>query len=284
MMAKFKPVTLLLPALVILTGCSGIFSDSQAQQQSVQGSQAVAVLSEPMRYETYAEVLERYVDQNGFVDYQGLQANSEKLRAFNQALGEVSPAQFAAWGEADQIAFLINAYNSFTLQSIIDQDPIKPSIRDIPGVWRIRRFRIAGQSKTLDGIEHDTLRKDYQEPRIHAALNCTAISCPPLRFEPYTGEKLDTQLEEQTRQWINSPHGLQIDRNTNTVSISAIFDWFGEDWIPAYQTAEFAGNEKQRSALNFVSNYVNSGDRDYLRQGSYDVKYLDYDWALNSQE
>ncbi|PSB22769.1 DUF547 domain-containing protein [filamentous cyanobacterium CCP1] len=283
-MAKFRLVAILLPALVILTSCSGSIPGSQTQQQTAQENQAV-VSSEPLNYDIYAEVLKRYVDEDGFVDYQGLQLDSEQLRAFNQALGEVSSEQFESWSEPDQIAFLINAYNSFTLQSIIDQTPIKASIRDIPGVWRIRRFNVAGQSKTLDDIEHGTLRKDYLEPRIHAALNCTAISCPRLRTEPYTGDRLDTQLDEQVRQWLDSPHGLQIDRDANVVSLSAIFDWFGEDWISAYNTETgFSGNQKQRSALNFISNYVSPDDREYLQQGNYDVNYLEYDWALNIQE
>lgn len=283
-MAKLRSAAMILSALVILASCSGSIPGSQTQQQTAQEKQAV-VSSEPLNYDIYAEVLKRYVDEDGFVDYQGLQLDSEQLRAFNQALGEVPSEQFESWSEPDQIAFLINAYNSFTLQSIIDQTPIKASIRDIPGVWRIRRFNVAGQSKTLDDIEHGTLRKDYLEPRIHAALNCTAISCPRLRTEPYTGDRLDAQLDEQVRQWLDSPHGLQINRDANVVSLSAIFDWFGEDWIPAYSTETgFAGNQKQRSALNFISNYVSPDDREYLQQGNYNVNYLEYDWALNIQE
>jgi hypothetical protein len=275
-----KTLLILLPLLLISAGCSS----PSPQVQLSEASSTAASPAEPFRYDAYAAILSKYVDEKGLVDYAGLQADAELLRAFNQSLGEVAPATFQAWSEADQIAFLINAYNAFTLQSIIDQTPIKASIRDIPGVWRIRQFELAGESKTLDNIEHQTLRKQYQEPRIHAAVNCSAISCPVLRTEPYTGGKLDAQLTEQVQRWLTSPEGLQIDRTNNTVYLSQIFDWFGEDWSAAYATKDgFSGNDKERAVLNFVSQYVSPEDRDYLQKGGYQVKYLDYNWALNQQ-
>jgi hypothetical protein len=281
-MIQLKHPFIFLSVVVTLIGCSANLPlQSQSSQADVQ-AQAENVEA-PFSYDAYAVILQRYVDEQGFVDYRGLQADAEPLKAFNRALGDVKPETFATWNEAEQIAFLINAYNAFTLESIVDQKPLKASIRDIPGVWRIRKFQVAGQSKTLDDIEHQTLRKNYQEPRIHAALNCTAISCPPLRTEPYRGEFLDAQLEDQVRRWLNSQQGLQIDREANRVAISAIFDWFGKDWIATYATEDFTGNEKQRAALNFISNYVSPTDREYLKQGNYRLSYLDYDWSLNSQ-
>lgn len=275
-----KTLLFLLPLIVISTSCSTSPSPPPVQQPEANST----VATEPFRYDAYAALLSQYVDEKGLVDYAGLQADGEALRAFNRSLGQVSPATFQAWSEADQIAFLINAYNAFTLQSIIDQTPIKDSIRDIPGVWRIRKFELAGEAKTLDNIEHQTLRKLYQEPRIHAAVNCSAISCPVLRTEPYTGEKLDAQLNEQVQRWLNSPEGLKIDRANNTVYLSQIFDWFGEDWQAGYATKEgFSGNDKERAVLNFVSQYLSSTDQDYLQKGGYQVKYLEYNWALNQQ-
>ena len=141
-----------------------------------------------------------------------------------------------------------------------------------------------GQSVTLDTIEHEILRKEFQEPRIHAALVCAAISCPTLRQEPYTGDSLNQQLDDQVRKWLSSAHGLKIDRAQNQVSISSIFDWFGEDWQAQYAAEEtFAGSPKERAALNFISNYVSSEDKEYLVQGNYKLDYLTYDWSLNRQ-
>ena len=137
---------------------------------------------------------------------------------------------------------------------------------------------------TLDHIEHGILRKRYDEPRIHAALVCAAVSCPPLRQEPYTGGQLDRQLDDQTRLWLASPQGLVIDRATNTVAISAIFQWFGEDWKRRYATDHsFGRHGKQREVLNFISSYAPASEKEFLRKGDYNLVTLNYNWLLNSQ-
>lgn len=280
-----KSLSVLLPMLLLLASCSTVLNSRSPEPAGAEATEATVAASTgtPFRYDAYTALLQRYVDQQGLVDYQGLQENSASLKAFNQAIGEVPATTYESWSEAEKMAFLINAYNSFTLESIIDQNPLKASIRDIPGVWRVRRFQVAGQSKTLDDIEHGTLRPTFQDPRVHAALNCTAISCPVLRQEPYTAEKLDAQLEEQVQRWLASPQGLQIDRANNRVQLSAIFDWFGEDWIAKYGTDAGPGNDKQRATLNFISQYVSAEDRQYLQQGTYELGYLEYDWTLNRQ-
>jgi hypothetical protein len=275
-----------LGTLVALTGCG--ISQSTANQPPEGVTVEVQTISNevgaPLDYSAYDKILKTYVDEQGFVDYEALKANRGALDTFNASLGAVTPEQYNSWSEADQIAFWVNAYNSFTLQSIIDQTPLKSSIRDIPGVWRIRSFDIAGQSKTLDNIEHKTLRVDFNEPRIHAALVCAAVSCPPLRQEAYTGDRLDAQLEEQSQVFLDGIHGLKIDRTANEVYLSSIFDWFGKDWISTYGVESgFAGNDNEKAVLNFVTNYVSPEDAEYLQAGNYSVKYLDYDWGLNIQ-
>lgn len=262
-------------------GCSTPSSEEPSSEEISSPSSDEA---DAFSYEPYAELLQTYVDENGMVDYESLQQNRQGLDQFNASIGAVSPATYESWSDEQKIAFLINAYNSFTLQSIIDQDPIKDSIRDIPGVWRIRTFEIAGESKTLDNIEHQTLRKDFNEPRIHAALNCTALSCPTLRQEPYRADQLDQQLDEQVEQWLLSPYGVQIDREAGEVKISEIFNWFGEDWLADYGVESgFAGSDKERAALNFMTQYLSEEDAAYLEAGDYQVKYLDYDWSLNQK-
>lgn len=275
----------LLATVMLMTGCSSIVSSTSNSQKASTTQASNLSSSEDFSYAPYTDILDTYVNREGLVDYQSLQANRQKLDAFNASIGDVSPDTYNSWDDAQKIAFLINAYNSFTLEAIIDQDPLKSSIRDIPGVWRIRSFEIAGQQKTLDNIEHQTLRTDFNEPRIHAALVCAAMSCPPLRTEPYRAETLDVQLDDQTDQWLSrSDIGFKIDPDANQVYLSSIFDWFGEDWIPSYGVEdEFTGNEKQRAALNFISQYVSPEEREYLLEGNYDITYLDYDWSLNIQ-
>lgn len=275
----------LLTAILMGIAIANRVSLFNSTPQSIQIAADAPVLAQgSFDYQDYRQVLADYVDERGLVDYQGLQQNREQLDRFNQSLGAVSPATYGNWDQAEQIAFLINAYNAFTLQSIIDQEPLKASIRDIRGVWNRRKFNLAGSEKTLDNIEHDILRQEFNEPRIHVALVCAAKSCPPLRNEPYLPATLETQLADQTTKFAASPHGLQIDRQDNRVYLSAIFKWYGKDFIPSYGVAaKFGGNESQRAVLNYFSAQLNAQERQFLEQGNYQVKYLDYDWSLNQQ-
>lgn len=289
-----KLLVLGVASMVALSGCSNLANSTQntaqdnlkptASSQEADKSGAEVAVSEPFDYQDYAEVLSTYVNDQGLVDYKQLQANRQQLDRFNQSLGAVSPETYAAWSEAEQIAFLVNAYNSLTLQSIIDQDPLKDSIRDISGVWRRRKFDLAGEQQTLHNIEHDILRKDFNEPRIHVALVCAAISCPVLRTEPYLAEKLDAQLEEQTAKFAASPHGFSVDQAAKTVYLSSIFKWFGEDYEPTYGVKDkFDGNDEQRAVLNHLSPVLDPEVQTFLRESDYKIKYLDYDWSLNIQ-
>lgn len=266
---------------VLLGSCS--VNTSTTQTEGV----ALAVSGEAdinQAYETYTDVLQTYVDGTGMVDYAALQQNRQPLDEVNNTIAVIDDETFNSWTEAEQIAFWVNAYNSITLASIVNQDPIKDSIKDIPGVWRFTKHDVKGESLTLDNVEHQNLRANYNEPRIHAALVCAAVSCPPLRLEPFVGESLDAQLDDQVEKFLAKTDGLRIDKTEGVVYISKIFDWFGKDWIPTYGTDEgFAGSEAERAVLNFISNYVSDEDKAYLMEGNYRVTYFNYDWALNVQ-
>ena len=277
---RISKLSFTLTIALVLTTVTGLGVKAPHQSDRVYAQNVTS--NKSLSYQPYDQILKTYI-KGLRVDYQSLQSNRSQLDSFNKALGDVNNATYNSWSEQEKIAFLINAYNSFTLESIIDQTPIKKSIRDIPGVWKRRKFKVAGQLKTLDNIEHDILRKQFNEPRIHMALVCAAISCPPLRKEAYTGQKLNAQLDDQTRRFLASPHGFKIDRNAKRVYLSSIFKWFGEDWLKTYSVdGKFAGNAKQRAVLNFVSKYLNQSDRDFLIKGDYKISYLRYDWSLNN--
>ncbi|MEM8677311.1 MAG: DUF547 domain-containing protein [Cyanobacteria bacterium P01_G01_bin.67] len=279
-------------SMVAITGCSNLANSTQSTAQdtikastnTVDVSETKVAVNQAFDYQDFGDVLQTYVNDQGLVDYAGLQVNREQLDRFNQSLGDVTAETYASWSEAEQIAFLTNAYNAFTLQSIIDQNPLKDSIRDISGVWNRRKFTLAGEQKTLNNIEHDILRKEFNEPRIHVALVCAAISCPPLRNEPYLPETLDAQLDDQTIKFAASPHGFSLDAQDKRVYISSIFKWYGQDFEPSYGTkTKFKGNDKQRAVLNYLSPVLKSETQTFLNQEDYKVKYLDYDWSLNKQ-
>lgn len=238
----------------------------------------------PFDYSDYEATLSKYVSADGVVDYTGLQADREALDRFNTSLGEVTPATYQAWSGDDRLAFLINAYNSLTLASIIDEHPVK-SIKNISGVWDRRKFSVVGSDTTLNGIEHGTIREQFSEPRIHFAVNCASIGCPILRNEPFTGDALDEQLEEQTNVSIASDAHFSIDRDKNEVFVSSVFKWFGEDWVPGFaQGEQLPGlNEKETAAANFLSQYVSDEDKDFLLAGGYKLKFIKWDWDLNGK-
>ena len=280
--------SLLLVAAIIgvsaIASCSNLVNSTQSTTTVSESAETKVAATKPFTYQDYADILQAYVNDQGLVDYTALQANRQQLDRFNQSLGNVSPETYASWSEAEQIAFLTNAYNSLTLQSIIDQEPLKDSIRDISGVWNRRKFPVAGEERTLDNIEHDILRKDFNEPRVHVALVCAAISCPSLRNEPYLADTLDAQLQDQTVKFASSPHGFDLDRQEQKVYLSSIFKWYGQDFEATYGTEdEFEGNDKQRAVLNYFSPVLDQQSQTFLKQGDYKVKYLDYDWSLNKQ-
>ena len=259
-------------AVLILVGCGNPSTNSQAPPNDSSASKTTVIANQPFSYDDYATVLATYVNEEGLVDYPALQANREQLDRFVAAMGAVPKGTYQSWDESEQLAFLINAYNAFTLQSIIDQKPLKKSIRDIPGVWKWRKFKIAGDNKTLDNIEHDTIRKDFNEPRIHLALVCAAISCPPLRKDPYIGSELDQQLDDQVETFIISPHGFNIDKDKRKVSLSSIYKWFGEDWVKSYAASDqYTGSKNEKAVLNFLSGYLDTSEKDYLQKGDYDI-------------
>ena len=247
-------------------------------------------------YADYAAVLKAYVNVEGLVDYKSLKADRMRLDRFNASSAKHPRAAYEEWTENEKIAFWINAYNSLTLQAIIDHYPIEASfigsfrfpddsIRQIPGVWDKLEFKAMGRPMTLDEIEHETLRVEFNEPRIHLALVCASMSCAVLRTEPYTGERLSAQLDEQTRRFLQRPKNFRIDRDNNRVHLSSLFKWYGKDFVKTYGTdTGYEGHDRiERAVLNFSSNYLGDSDRSYLRDRRYGIKYLDYDWSLNEQ-
>lgn len=281
----------LAPRLLLLISLSLFFSgcansvNSLIQTQPTQDSPTTTlVAAQSFNYQDYAQILQQYVNSQGRVNYEALKNNRQQLDKFNQAIGAVSPDTYNSWPEKEQIAFLVNAYNSLTLEAIIDNYPVK-SIRNIPGVWKRKKFPVMGQEMTLDQIEHQILRQNFDEPRIHLALVCAAISCPKLRIEPYIGEKLDFQLDEQTRIFLANPNHFRVDDSSQTVYVSSIFKWFGQDFEKSYGKTENLSNlnRKETAFLNFFSQYLSPFESDYLTKGGYKVKYLNYDWSLNTQ-
>jgi hypothetical protein len=282
---RLNRILVLFPLLLILTACIEKSNSSSLGGQEKQKQESSVVADRSLNVADYAEVLKEYVDSSGRVDYENLKNNRQKLDKFNAAIGSTTSATYDSWTNEEKIAFLLNAYNSLTLEAIIDNYPTE-SIRDISGVWDRKKFKVIGQEMTLNDIEHEILRKKFNEPRIHMALVCASIGCPKLRTEPYTAENLNTQLDEQTKVFLAIPDNFRIDRSSKQVYVSSIFKWFGEDFEKSYSQKEnFVNlNGKETAFINFIGQYLMPTDKEYLLRGGYRLSYTDYDWSLNGKQ
>ncbi len=234
----------------------------------------IAAQARAVDEELYASILEQHtiaVDDiaSTRVDYGALRT-SQEWKALVQSLRDANPGRLASRDE--KLAFWINAYNILAIDLVRRHYPID-SIRSIgsllSAVWKKRAGEIGGRAYTLHEIEHEILRP-MGEPRIHAAIVCASLSCPPLRREPYRAGALDAQLDDNVRRWLADPRkGVRIDRSARTLVLSPILDWFAED---------FAGG-----VLPFVTAHLPDEEASWIRaqQGTLRIRYFEYDWRLN---
>ena len=253
--------------------------------------------SDGLSYDDYAAALKRHVDKTGMINYRQLKAKPQQLQSFLAALAALDANTYEKWSENDQIAFWLNAYNGLTLNVLIDNYPIKSSffrsrvypknsIRQIPGVWDKMTFAVMGRDLTLAQIEHEILRKKFDEPRIHVAMVCAAMSCPPLRNEPYIGHKLDEQLADQSRKFLANRQSFRADRQKSVLYLSPILKWFAEDFVNKHAPQKNIGRHERKTSavLNFIAAYLPKSKADFVLKGNFKIKYLKYDWSLNEQK
>ena len=219
------------------------------------------------------------------VDYAGFKADRAALKPYLDALSAVSEADYRRWSSPQQLAFLINAYNAYTVELILIRYPDLKSIKDLGSVfqspWKKPFFTLLGKERSLDDVEHGLIRAPgvFNEPRIHVAVNCASIGCPMLRDEAFTADKLDAQLEDSMRRFLADRSRNRFDAASNTLSVSKIFDWYKGDFEQGYQgfTSLDATFARYADALGDTPQA-----RDAIRNGGLNIRYLDYDWALNA--
>lgn len=239
----------------------------------------------------FTQLLSQVVTDNK-VNYRALRADPSRLDAYLQALAAPSRAEFERWSREQQIAYWINAYNASVLKAIVNAYPIKRkgfkglvfpsnSIWQIPGVWKkLTQPLVGGEAHSLDQIEHDILRPQYNEPRIHFAVVCASIGCPPLRSEAFAAKRLDEQLRDQAKQFLSDrTHGAVIDEKQ--LRVSRIFKWFGEDFTQYAPQHCKSGRRKPAGVVAFVAQFVGNKVLEDYCDGRVRLKYLDYDWHLN---
>ncbi len=216
------------------------------------------------------------------VNYAGMKTDHAKLTAYLTALGKVDKQTFEQWPAPQQLSFLINAYNAWTVELILTAYPDIKSIKDLGSFfsspWSKKFIVLLGETRSLDNIEHELIRGDnkYGDPRIHFAVNCASIGCPALREEAYTAEKLEQQLEQQTVRFLSDKTRNRF--NKAEMELSSIFKWYQEDFSLGFRASD--------SLSAFILLYAESlgltpEQQALLKAKKMDVDYLPYDWQLN---
>ena len=189
-------------------------------------------------HSAFNELLQKHVDGDGWVDYDGFKSDSDALDQYIKSLGEVPLKEL---GRDQRLATLINAYNAFTIRLILDNQPIE-SIKKIPDEkrWDAKRWKLGDATFSLSQIEHEQIRPNFKEPRIHFAVVCAAVGCPPLRNEVYSADQLDNQLEEQTqyvhdhKTWFQFADGEEDE--AATVKLTKLYKWYDGDFKQAAES------------------------------------------------
>ncbi len=214
------------------------------------------------------------------VDYAGFAADRTRLATALDAMSAVDAAAFAGWSREQQMALLVNAYNAFTVELVLTGGPDLTSIKELGSLlrspWQKPFFTMFGARRDLDWIEHQQLRPRYQEPRLHAALNCASIGCPALRPDAFVATRLEAQLDDSMRRFLR-------DRTRNRVregrlEVSMIFKWYAGDFE--------RGDTGLHSVADLFARYADAlspdpGVQAALRRRELAVSYLPYDWSLN---
>ena len=244
-------------------------------------------------YAAYDSQLKKHVkwlpdNKQSRVNYKGLAADHAELTKTLDTFSAVTPAQFAAFSKEQQMAFLINAYNAYTLELILTKYPDVNSIKDLGSTfsspWKKTFFKLLGEERNLDWIEHDKLRPTgknivnggYQDPRIHVAIVCASIGCPALPPEAFTAAKLDAQLESGMVKFVGDKTRNRFEGGK--LQVSSIFKWFKDDFEIGYKGFGKVEDVFAKYADIFSNDVAIQGQ---IRAKTVPISHLDYDWSLN---
>lgn len=233
----------------------------------------------------YDQLLDLYV-RDGLVYYRAVRSDRARLDRYLSALGAVTPATYQEWKREQQLAFWINAYNAFVLQGVASAYPPRGnSLRNIPGFFDKRPHRAAGRNVTLDEIEN-TILPGFRDTRVYLALGRGGLASGRLRSEAYTAERLESQLRNQTAEFLQQQAHVKIDQLTGELAISPIIGWHEAEFIAAYSGTDLAtafANRSpiERAVLALIDPVLLPGERAWLEKTPFKVTYQEFDWTLN---
>jgi hypothetical protein len=221
------------------------------------------------------------------VNYKGLAADRTELKKVLDGFSGLSKADYDKLKKEDKLAFLINAYNAYTVELILTKYPDLKSIRDIGSLvtktWRIKFFNLLGEERHLDNVEHDMIRAPgaFDDPRIHVAVVCASVGCPALRPEAFVGTTIDATLDDSVRRFLKDKSRNRFNASNNKLEVSKIFDWYKGDFDKGFKG--FSSREV------FFAKYADAFTSDgaalqVIRDGKASIGFLDYDWSLNDKK
>jgi hypothetical protein len=256
----------------------------------------IVAASIPLRAQQFipapgAELLHRPFDQildvdvrDGLVYYRALKSDRGRLDRYVASLN-VAPSTYQKWSKGQQMAFWVDAYNAFVLETVINHYPLRGTIKQIPGAFDRTLWRAAGRSVTLDQIEK-TILPDFKEPRLYLALGRGAVGSGRLRSEAYTADRLDAQLASLQAEFVNNAHMYRLDRLANTIAVTPIISWREADFIAAYDKGDPAPGVVQRSPIEraiiaFIYPNLLPSEQEFVRKNEFKIVFQDMDWRLN---
>lgn len=243
-------------AVCALAGCTTLVPAPAGSAPSPAAAQAA-----------WARVLLRFVDARGAVDFAALAADRGDLDSY---LRYVADTPLASLPEGPpRLAHMINAYNALSMFNVIDSGiPATHAGFNKLGFFVLRKLQVGGQALSLRSFENDVIRpyaRSRADPRIHFALNCSALSCPVLPREPFTAAALEAQLERETRSFFARPENFRVDDVAATVWLSELLDFYREDFVPV----------PAASLLQYANRYAPRP-----APPGYAVRFTPYDWTV----
>jgi hypothetical protein len=238
---------------------------------------------------TWDSLLKKHVTslrggQASQLDYAGMQRDEATLKRYLDSTSAVSRATFDAWAKPEQLAFLLNAYNAWTVSLILTRYPDLKSIKELGSVfsspWKKAFVPLLGETRSLDDLEHQLIRASgrYNDPRIHFAANCASVGCPALRAEAFTASQVEAQLEDAARLFMSDTTRNRV--AGKGLEVSSIFKWYTGDFEQGWRGANTLG---QFLALYRQPLGLNTDQVARLSAGEMSVSFLDYDWRLNAK-
>lgn len=226
--------------------------------ESIDDLEKSTTIESNIDHSQFDKLLGQFVTANGIVDYTGLKKEEARLNKYLEYLSNNEPQD--SWSKKQMLAYWINVYNANTLKLILKNWPVN-SITDLHNgkPWDVKWIEIGDKKLSLNNVEHDIIRKDFTEPRIHFAVNCAAKSCPPLNNKAWTAANLEIELDRVTRTFIGNDRMNKISKNS--LELSKIFEWYRDDF---------------NGLINFINGYtevdINEGAK---------ISFINYDWSLN---